>query len=145
MDLGEYLAAARSKPWEWRVHDCTAFPAIWAGLTDALPAYADEAEAEAMLREAGGLVPLWDRAAAGRADEVALAELEPGDVGVIELPSVRTETDPETDEQFVVVDSVECGAIWTGRRWAFVPATGGIAAVSAPTVLKAWRPRCLRP
>ncbi|MEC9067803.1 MAG: hypothetical protein VX569_11050 [Pseudomonadota bacterium] len=132
MDLGEYLAAARTKPWEWRVHDCTAFPAIWAGLTDALPSYADEAEAEAMLHEAGGLVPLWERAATGRADEVALPELKPGDVGVIELMGVDAR-------------AVECGAIWTGRRWAFVPASGGIAAVSAPTVLKAWRPRCLRP
>jgi hypothetical protein len=128
MELGEYLAAARTKPWEWRLHDCTAFPAIWAGLADALPAYADEAEAEAMLREAGGLVPLWDRAAEGRADEVALTEIEPGDVGVIELMGVDAR-------------AVECGAIWTGRRWAFVPATGGIAAVRAPTVLKAWRPR----
>jgi hypothetical protein len=132
MDLGDYLAAARTKPWEWRAHDCTAFPAIWAGLADALSSYADEAEAEAMLHEAGGLVPLWERAAAGRADEVALAELRSGDVGVIELMGVDGR-------------AVECGAIWTGRRWAFVPASGGIAAVSAPTVLKAWRPRCLRP
>lgn len=147
-DLGAYLASARLKPWRWREHDCTAFPAIWAGFADALPAYDDEAEAEAMLHAAGGMVPLWDDAVAreaGKAAPIGLAQLQPGDVGVIELPATREETDAETGETFIVIDSVECGAIWTGKRWAFVPKGGGIAAVSAPTVLKAWRPLCPRP
>lgn len=134
MDLGEYLAAARSKPWAWREHDCTAFPAIWAGLADALPLYANEAEAEAMIRDAGGLAPLWEKAAAGRADPVPLDCIEPGDVGIIELPA------PGED----AIHVVECGAIWTGRRWALVPMKGGVAAVSAPTVIQVWRPRCHR-
>lgn len=140
MILGEYLAAARSKPWTWREHDCCAFPAIWAGVADALPAYSTEAEAEAMLHEAGGLVPLWERAAEGRATEVI--DVEPGDIGVIELPAYREEPDPETGEPVAVLDSVECGAIWTGKRWAFAPASGGIAAVSSAPCLKAWRPLC---
>lgn len=128
-DLGEYLAAGRTKPWAWRAHDCCAFPAIWAGMADALPGYSNEAEAEAMLQGAGGLAPLWERAAAGRAEEVPPDAIEPGDIGVIELMG------PDAK-------AVECGAIWTGRRWAFVPLAGGVAAVSAPTVLKAWRPLC---
>lgn len=130
MDLGDYLAAARSKPWEWGAHDCCAFPARWAGLP--LPGYSSEAEAEAMLHGAGGLVPLVERAAGGRAEPVELGSLEPGDVGVIELPAAD-------------LTMVECGAVWTGKRWAFVPASGGIAAVSAPVVLKVWRPLCPRP
>lgn len=125
MDLGAYLAEARSKPWEWSAHDCCAWPARWAGVD--LPPYSNEAEAEAMLHAAGGLVALWDDAAQARADPVT--EFEPGDVGVIELIA------PD-------LTAVECGAIFTGKRWAFVPAAGGIAAVST-TPLKAWRPRCL--
>jgi hypothetical protein len=129
VDLGEYLSAARTKPWLWREHDCCAFPAIWADMADALPSYSCEAEAEAMLHAAGGLVPLWDAAAANRAEEVTLSAIEPGDIGVVELLG--------NDATIV-----ECGAIWTGKRWAFVPAAGGVAAVSAPTVLKVWRPLC---
>jgi hypothetical protein len=126
MDLGAYLAEARSKPWEWAVHDCCALPARWAGVD--LPLYSNEAEAEAMLHAAGGLVPLWTEAAQGQADPVTA--FEPGDVGIIELIAAD-------------LTAVECGAIFTGRRWAFVPRGGGIAAVSIEPI-KAWRPRCLR-
>lgn len=129
MTLGEYLAAARTKPWEWHEHDCCAFPARWAGVE--LPEYSSEAEAEAMLQAAGGLVPLWDDAAQGKADEANPRDVMPGDVGVIELIA------PDAT-------MVECGAIWTGQRWAFVPRAGGVAGVHA-TCLKAWRPRCPKP
>lgn len=149
MMLGDYLAAARLKPWAWRAHDCTAFPAIWAGFADALPAYSIEAEAEAMLHAAGGLVPLWERAIAafpGKAEPVADGALEPGDVGVIELPAIQNGDEPEPGALCApVVTIVECGAIWTGKRWAFVPMAGGIAAVSSATCLKAWRPLCPKP
>lgn len=141
MELGEYLSAARRKPHAWRSHDCTAFPAIWAGFADALPQYSSEAEAEAMLFDAGGLVALWEQAIAahpGKAHEVS--EPQAGDVGVIEMPAPREQADPETGETAIIIDSVEIGAIWTGQRWAFVPLPGGIAAVSAPTVLRVWRP-----
>lgn len=97
-------------------------------MADALPPYTTEEEAEAMLRDAGGLVPLWTRAAEGRAEEVPLSDVRPGDVGVIEAigPDMK---------------AIEIGAIWTGKRWAFVPLRGGIAAASA-CCLKAWRPMC---
>lgn len=151
MDLGEYLATARTKPWAWREHDCTAFPAIWAGFADALPDYEDEADSEAMMAEAGGLVPLWDAAVAampGIAVPVPASERQPGDVAVIELASVRKieAFDPATGETVEASEivAVQCGAIWTGKRWVFVPAPGGIAAVSSATCLKAWRPLCRR-
>lgn len=132
--LGAYLSAARSKPWAWREHDCTAFPAIWARFGDALPAYSSRAEAEAILHAAGGLVPLWSEAVAASGDkalEVAFHERIAGDVGVIEMIA------PD-------LTGVEIGAIWTGKRWAFVPQPGGVAAVASATCLKVWRPRCLR-
>jgi hypothetical protein len=130
MDLGAYLAAARKKPWAWREHDCSAFVAAWAGAE--LPTYSNEAEAERIVRDAGGLVPLWDAALEGLAETVALADLEPGDIGVIELLAPDAKL-------------AQAGAIWTGQRWAFVPAAGGIAAVNATApCLKAWRPVCPR-
>lgn len=128
-ELGDYLAAARFTAWEPAIHDCCAFPAQWARVP--LPAYGTDAEGEAMVRAAGGLLPLWERAAEGSAVPVEPGEVEPGDVGIIELLA--------TD-----LTMVEVGAIWTGRRWAFVPRGGGIAAVST-TCLKAWRPLCLKP
>lgn len=125
MDLGDYLAAARLKPWEPRVHDCCAFPAGWAEAP--LPEYSTDEEAEEMLLAAGGLVPLWEAALQGLADQVT--DLEPGDVGVIELVA------PD-------LTLVEVGAIWTGKRWAFAPRAGGLAATSSANCLKAWRPLC---
>lgn len=133
-ELGAYLAAARTKPWRWRSHDCTAFPAIWAGFADALPPYASEAEAEALLHEAGGLALLWERAVAarpGKAADITPDEREPGDVGVIEMIA------PDLTQ-------VEVGAIWTGKRWAFAPRRGGVAAIASAACLKAWRPACRR-
>jgi len=151
MDLGAYLAAARTKPWKWREHDCTAFPAIWAGFGEALPHYTSEADAEAMLHAAGGLVPLWQEAVAatnGKAAEIPRGLRQPGDVGVIELPAIRKieVLDPKTSEvvEAQEITSVECGAIWTGKRWAFFPMRGGMAAVASATVLKVWRPLCLQ-
>lgn len=130
MDLGTYLAAARKKPWAWHEHDCSAFAATWAGAE--LPAYSDEAGAEAIVHAAGGLVPLWDVALEGIADPIVPHEIEPGDVGVIELLGMDATL-------------TQTGAIWTGKRWAFVPSAGGIAAVNATVpCLKAWRPTCLK-
>lgn len=131
-DLGAFLAEARHRPWGWREHDCTAFPARWAGFADALPEYASEAAAEAMLHTSGGLVQLWERAIAacpGRVAEVEASDRQAGDVGIIEMIA------PD-------LTSVECGAIWTGRRWAFAPSKGGVAAIAGAACLKVWRPLC---
>lgn len=127
MDLGAYIAAAASKPWVWGVHDCSAWPARWAGIP--VPDYDDEAEALALIGEAG-LVALWERVGAGRIEPVT--EPEPGDIAVIRALSANREP-------------VEIGAIFTGERWAFVPFAGGVAATKGPEVVKAWRPLCPRP
>lgn len=134
-DLGLYLAEARACAWQWHEHDCCSFPARWAGIP--LPDYSNEQEAEAMLRAAGGLVPLWERAAVGRAAEIDPLDRRAGDVGVIELLG-------PSQHEGVDIEVAEVGAIWTGIRWAFVPARGGVAATSAAHCLKAWRPLCRR-
>lgn len=127
MDLGKFLAEAAMQPWVWGLHDCCALPARWAGV--ALPSYSCRAEADAMIIDAGGLPSLWDQYGAGiihRHDE----EPDVGDVGVI------TAVDPSKQ-------TIEIGAIWNGRRWSFVPHSGGIAGASA-TAIAIWRPRCLK-
>src|SRR5690606_35402004 len=64
--LGEYLRAAGTRRWEWGAWDCCAFPAGWVmecGYSDPMAlwrgTYASEAEAKALIEEAGGLVELW--------------------------------------------------------------------------------------
>lgn len=124
MKLGEYLAAARAARWQWGMHDCCAWPARWAGVP--VPPYSSEAEAEAMLADAGGIVALWEKH--GHGHIVATDRPNAGDVGVIKVVGRE-------------LTIVECGAIYTGKRWAFIPFSGGLAAASA-VVVKAWRPLC---
>lgn len=130
MTVGEYLQAAVSLPWEWGVHDCTAWPARWADIE--LPGYASDAEARAMIEGAGGLVSLWEGRLAGRLPELLPGvPFIPGDVGIIEASNAMKMP-------------VEVGAIYTGKRWAFVPVQGGVAAMHAEPI-RAWRPLCHRP
>jgi len=127
MHLGAFLADAATRPWVWGEHDCCAMPARWAGVV--LP-YRSEAEADELIAAAGGLERLWVDVA-GDAIEPVLGDPEPGDVGIITALSPDREV-------------IEIGAIWNGRRWSFVPRSGGVAAASA-TALSIWRPRCLKP
>lgn len=130
-DLGQFLAdgaARRREPGAW---DCCTFPAAWAleaGCADPMAAwrgeYSSEVEAEFLIADAGGLDVLFAQgmAAAG----IPTVEGEPyrmGDIGVVRL-----------------LDDY-AGAIFTGRRWAFV-ADRGLAFVSldADCVIAAWRP-----
>lgn len=126
MNLGEYLLEAARTPWQDGVHDCTAWPARWAGIE--IPAYSTAAEAEAIVEAAGGLAQLWDAHIAGRLERVEAPE--PGDVGVIyALTSERTIT--------------EVGAIWSGKRWTFASPVGLVSA--SADAIAIWRPRCPRP
>ncbi|MEM8664211.1 MAG: hypothetical protein AAGF49_08850 [Pseudomonadota bacterium] len=93
MTRGERLRRAVDRlnhvPMTWGQDDCSMFPALWAaaitGRSAQWPRYSTEAEAHALIFEAGGLVPLWRRLA----DEMGLRERERGepplvgDVGVI--------------------------------------------------------------
>lgn len=126
MDLGAYLNEAAGKPWAWGEHDCSAWPARWAGIP--LPDYEDAAGAFELVAELG-LVALWERVGAERIEPVT--DPEAGDIAVIRALNANREP-------------VEVGAIFTGERWAFVPMSGGVAVTKGPEVVKVWRPRCLK-
>lgn len=124
--LGDYLKEATGLPWKWAEHDCCAWPARWAGIP--LPQYSDEAGALAHIDDAGGLVALWSRCIGNRLAQTD--EPDPGDVAVIiAVAPDRTAT--------------EVGAIWTGKRWAFLTPKG-LGCASA-TTLAIWRVPCPKP
>lgn len=122
--LGERLAWPR-KAGEW---DCCTLPAAWGlalGLGDAMAAwrgvYSTEAEAVDIVARAGGLAGIFgaglESVGAYRVDEARA-----GDVGVIAL----------RDE--------EAGAVYTGRRWAFVAERGlGFVTLRPADVPNIWR------
>lgn len=125
MTLGEYLRAAARTPWQTRVHDCSAWPARWAGVAHRMPPYETDEEAEAIVAAAGGLVAMWERCI-----DDALARVDApqaGDIGIIE--AVGRDGTPS-----------HVGAIYTGRRWAVVTPRG-LAAVSVDAVA-IWRAPC---
>lgn len=122
MTLAAYLEDAVRTPWKAAEHDCSAWPARWAGIE--LPAYSTDEEGAALIAEAGGLVALWDYCigdALPRADEP-----QAGDVGIITAIGRGGAT--------------EVGAIFTGKRWAFATERG-LACVSAEPVA-VWRVEC---
>jgi hypothetical protein len=126
VSLGAYLKAAAGTPWKAGEHDCSAWPARWAGIP--IPAYSTDAEGEALIEAAGGLLPLWERWI-GDALKPVHAPQE-GDVGIIEAVAPGHA-------------ATQVGAIWTGRRWAFLTPRG-LACASAVAVA-VWRVECLRP
>lgn len=125
MTLADYLLAAARTPWQAAVHDCSAWPARWAGIP--LPTYSTDDEGAALIADAGGLVALWERCIAGRLDRADKPEA--GDVGIIAA--------------FSRDGPAEVGAIFTGKRWAFVT-PNGLAVVSAIPVA-IWSVPCPRP
>lgn len=122
MTLGEYLKAATATPWKWAEHDCSAWPARWAGIP--LPRYTSEQEALEHIDRAGGLVELWSECIG---DSLArVDEPEPGDVGVVHVISERGPT--------------LIGGIYTGKRWAFLTPKGLACVSMAPEHVSAvWR------
>lgn len=64
--LAEYITAALTRPFEWGTHDCVLFAARWLEyqtgkdyLSD-LPKWSTKEEAEAILKEGGGLQKMVD-------------------------------------------------------------------------------------
>lgn len=125
MTLGEYLLAAEKRPWIDGEHDCSAWPARWAGIR--LPAYSSAAEAQALIDEAGDLVELWARCIGDRLRRVQ--EPVAGDVGIIRAVDAQRRIS-------------QVGAIFTGRRWAFLIPNGLVRA--SAEALAVWRVPCPR-
>lgn len=88
--LMAYIEAELGKPVAWGRDgsDCSSWAARWVeretGKRLGLPAYRDEAEARALMAEAGGLVNLWNDVL-GRAGLFPTVEPGIGDVGVLRM------------------------------------------------------------
>lgn len=112
-DLGQWLLENNQKRRTDGVWDCATMPAEWAihcGYSDPVlkwrGAWADENSALAIIEGAGGLVPLFDDGLFSVGVGRRYGEPELGDIGVIRI-----------------MDN-EAGAIYTGKRWAFVANRG---------------------
>lgn len=127
MDLGEFLILNGRRRREAGAHDCCTFPAAWAmanGWNDPMAAwrgvYSTESEAAEVIEAAGGLAVLF---ACGMTS-VGIGERHeapmPGDIGVILVGQ-------------------EAGAIFTGKRWAFVADRGlAFGSVESEAVVGLW-------
>jgi hypothetical protein len=130
--LGDYLAAAATRPFDYGHQDCCTFPADWVLLRRGVDPmanlrgrYASEEEAQEIIEDAGGLVAIWTREldAAGIG---SVATAREGDIGVIAV----------IGEHGLTAN----GGIFTGKRWAFLAPRGLFASSIEPAhVMKVWR------
>lgn len=147
MTLGEYLEAAGHRRREAGVHDCCTFPADWAvlcGHADPMAkwrgTYATDEAAEELIAQA--------------ADSIMGESLGRGGLEVLFADGMREAGIPEIydgrpgpdflagDIGVVNLAGNEAGAIFTGKRWAFVPDRGiAFASLDAECITRAWRPR----
>jgi len=127
-DLGEFLRERLAWPRRAAEWDCCALPAAWGlflGLGDAMAAwrgvYSTEAEAVDIVARSGGLAGIFG-AGLESVGAYRVNEAQSGDVGVIAL------------------QGEEAGAIYTGRRWAFVAERGlGFVTLRPDAVPFIWR------
>ncbi|MEJ7933483.1 hypothetical protein WG907_04325 [Sphingobium sp. AN558] len=114
MSLAEYLLEGARTPWRDGVHDCSAWPARWAGV----PLPADYSTHDRPLSE------VWGDWIGDRLEKA----LEPavGDIGVVRVVTPHGED--------------EIGGIYTGDKWALLTAKG-LATVRLPVsnVIAVWR------
>lgn len=144
LTLGDYLEAAGHRRRSEGTHDCCTFPADWAvalGNPDPMAkwrgTYSTDEEAEHLIAEAarrgeglgrGGLEMLfaegmWAAGIPEIHDGQPGPDFEPGDIAVVNLAGN------------------EAGAIYTGKRWAFVPDRGlGFVSLEPECIARAWRP-----
>ena len=145
MTLGDYLEAAGHQRRKEGTHDCATFPAGWAmlcGHPDPMAkwrgTYASDEEAEHVIAEAarrgeglgrGGLEMLfaegmWDAGVPEIYDGQPGPDFALGDIAVVNLAGN------------------EAGAIFAGKRWAFVPDRGiGFVTLPPCAIVRAWRPQ----
>lgn len=122
MTLGEYIAQASSRRFEWAAHDCSTFAADWRVLrghfdpmADIRGRYHDEASGLGLIYEGGGLLKLWsDRMPEPSENPIA------GAVAVLNIGD-------------------EIMGIYSGERW-IVLMDSGIRGIIVPKnrVLRAW-------
>lgn len=128
-DLGEFLQRnleRRRAAGEW---DCCCLPAEWSlalGTADPMAAwrgrYATDVEAEDILHREGGLAGIFGAGLESVGWQPVTDAPQLGDVGVVAL-----------------LDD-EAGAIYTGRRWAFVATRGlGFVSLESDAISHLWR------
>jgi hypothetical protein len=129
MSLAEYLRSLEDRKRQAGIHDCVTLCADWAvscGRADPMEpwrgAYFSEVEAEELIADAGGLRALF--ATGMEAAGIPSADgPQSGDIGVVSLMGE------------------EAGAIFTGKRWVFVPERGlGFVSLDAECIVGLWRP-----
>lgn len=121
--LGQYIKNAAGSKFEWGVHDCSTFCAIWVfdnteydPMNDIWGRYDDEQSARDFILQNGGLLKLW-------ADRMGAHTDRPieGAVGVLDIAG----------EHMM--------GIFTGERW-IVLMESGIKAIRLPSakIVRAW-------
>lgn len=123
-DLFDFLRQYDGKEVTWGLDDCSAICAAWArecGHDVSIPAYSSQEEAHRLIRDAGGLVALWDGIAASAGICERLGEPESGDVGIIPT------------DRFGPV-----GVIWGNASLAFWRLKKGGFWLAPRVVLKSW-------
>lgn len=124
MDLGSYLAQAARRKHQLGIWDCCIFPADWVvanGWGDPMADWRGTYTSEAAADAHGGLDELF-LAGCERIGLPLVATPLSGDVGLIEVGKQRA------------------GAIFTGRRWAFVAPRGlAVASIDAKHISGIWR------
>lgn len=148
--LGDYLAAGGSRRRTAGAFDCCTFPADWAvlcGHPDPMAkwrgTYSTEAEAEDLIAAAAdageGL---------GRGGLEMLFKEGMWEAGIPEIDGSRNsggDVPPPFEMGDIAVVNIagnEAGAIFTGKRWAFVPDRGlGFVSLDRECIVRAWRPQ----
>lgn len=112
--LGEYLLSAARTPWKDGEHDCSAWPARWAGI----PLPEDYATHGRPLSE------VWAEVIGDRL--LPAEEAQAGDIGVVRVLTTNGES--------------EIGGIYTGDKWALLTAKGlATVRLRAANVIAVWR------
>ncbi len=113
--LPEFWMALEKKRFGWGVHDCLLFAAdalVVQGKPDAAApyrgAYNSAAEAQAVIDEAGGFVPLFESAC----DAAGIGRVETPMAGTVAVVNPFCNPDQAV------------GAMWSGRDWWFVGMRG---------------------
>lgn len=128
VDLGEWLLAQGGRKREAGVWDCVTMQAEWCvanGWPDPMEDWRGSYDSEdvglAFVRDAGGMVALFDCAMVGAGVPRRDGDPQIGDVGVLSI------------------QGHEAGAIFTGKRWAFVANRGlGFASVHPDCICAVW-------
>jgi hypothetical protein len=126
--LGQWLRENATRVRDAGAWDCSTFPAAWVmanGLPDPMAQwrgrYDTEEAALALIDGQGGLPALFSRAMSGIDAPLNRGEPVAGDIGL------------------VAIYGLEAGAIFTGKRWAFVTDRGMAFVTIAPEhIVAAW-------